>query len=155
MTEGIFPQVMDFFFSCVSPLPATRLARLATWGQCPNPMSRQMGSTGRSDKGLTLRFQTTLFMLYIYVEQWGFHCSMCQNIMKVPPVHDVLDRHVQVSITWRPLPQSYTHVVYFTCYFYYMFSLGLRSPQEVLVVFGCIEVSYERYTPNIYRYIHT
>jgi hypothetical protein len=33
----------------------------------------------------------------LYVDQWVFHCNMCQKIAKVPPVLDSQDRHVYCS----------------------------------------------------------
>jgi hypothetical protein len=49
------------------------------------------------------------FLCYIlYVEQWGFRCSMRQTIAKVSPVLDALGRHVRCS-GFDNLTTSSTH----------------------------------------------
>jgi hypothetical protein len=89
------------------------------------------------------------YILYYDIDQWGFHCILLQTTANGGPDPQAMtwtDTYdVVVSTTWRPLPHtednvrtcctsflhdstpgtvglvSYTHEVYVTCYFCYMF----------------------------------
>ncbi len=97
----------------------------------------------------TRAFKQHHFLCYILYEQWRFHYSMLQVIVKSTLDLDVLDRASSFdnpstcSTHWRQWRGWYTlfrhglhgavgmvfyaHVVYVTCYFCYMFSLGSSS----------------------------
>jgi hypothetical protein len=122
-------------------------------------------------------YRHTSGCVWLYIEYWGFRCRKFQIFMKSVPDLDDLDRHVCSSSVdnstsscvhwrqWRVCCTSFhhglhgvvgmvsyhsTHTVYVICYFCYMFNLGPSSWTTGVVVFGYIEVSCERYTPNIY-----
>ena len=106
-------------------------------------------STTESLSQETSGFKQTHFLCYIlYIEQWGFHNSMCQTIVNGPPILDALgnmhcsswDSSTTLFHTLKTV-KSLLHLVpsrtprssgygvlctcvYVTCYFCYMYSLG-------------------------------
>ena len=67
-------------------------------------------ASGHGQQGRSLddaRFQTAPFCYILYVDQWGFHCSMSSDHHEGGPRSSIaLGRHVRcsVSTTRRPSP---------------------------------------------------
>jgi hypothetical protein len=116
---------------------------------------------------------------WLHIEKWGFSLHHVSDYREgtprsTRPWTDTCD--VQVSTTWRLLPltedsegadthrsstDSTEQWVWFLMHMWSMLHVisviffVWGPPQKALAVFGYIEVSCERYTPNIYRCIHT
>jgi hypothetical protein len=113
------------------------------YGVSSNDITKDVTTFSKVSFGWTTGvFKQPHFLCYIlYIEQWEVHYIKLRGCCT--SFHH--GHHTEVGMV------SYAHVVYVTCYFYYMFSLGPSSGRT-----GSVRIyrsTRDRYTPNIYRCI--
>jgi hypothetical protein len=93
------------------------------------------------------------YVIHYILSSGGFTASSFRASRKVPSTSTTWTDMCVVQVSTNRRPVSYAHVIYVTCYFCDMLSLGSSSGST-----GSVRIyrsACKRYTPNIYRCLPT